>query len=74
MDKHLDCTGEPCPLPLIKTEKEMNNLKIGDRLFIELDHTCSMTNIPEWARKKNYEVETEEVDFGEWKITITKTS
>ncbi|ADQ15718.1 sulfurtransferase TusA family protein [Halanaerobium hydrogeniformans] len=52
MDKHLDCTGEPCPLPLIKTEKEMNKLKIGDKLFIELDHTCSMTNIPEWARKK----------------------
>ncbi len=73
MCDRLDCTGEPCPLPLIKAEKRLNKLKVGEKICIEVDHTCSMTNIPEWARKKNYKITTKEVDFGEWEITITKT-
>ena len=72
MDK-LDCIGEPCPLPLMKVEKEINKLKVGEELKIEVDHTCAMTNVPEWARKKGYRVESKEVSFGEWEITVTKT-
>ncbi|WP_018249572.1 sulfurtransferase TusA family protein [Orenia marismortui] len=69
----LDCIGEPCPLPLMKAEKKIKKLKIGEKLYIEVDHTCAMTNVPEWARKRGYNVEIEEVTFGEWQITVTKT-
>ena len=72
MDK-LDCIGEPCPLPLMKVEKEIDQLQKGEELKIEVDHTCAMTNVPEWARKKGYKVESKEVSFGEWEITIAKT-
>ncbi|MGM0369958.1 MAG: sulfurtransferase TusA family protein [Bacillota bacterium] len=73
MSNKLDCIGEPCPLPLMKVEKKINQLRVGEKLKIEVDHTCAMTNVPEWARKRGYEVESKEVNFGEWEITIAKT-
>ena len=71
--KRLDCIGEPCPLPLMKVEEKIKEIEAGEVLLIEVDHTCAMTNVPEWARKNGYEVEIEEVIFGEWEIKITKT-
>ncbi|MGM0501801.1 MAG: sulfurtransferase TusA family protein [Bacillota bacterium] len=69
----LDCIGEPCPLPLMKAEKEMKKMEVGEEIKLEVDHTCAMTNVPEWARKRGYKVESREVTFGEWEITVTKT-
>ena len=68
----LDCMGEACPVPLIKTEKAMENLESGDVLIVMVDHSCAMKNVPEWARKQGHNVEIEEVDDGEWEIVIEK--
>ncbi|MDZ7673107.1 MAG: sulfurtransferase TusA family protein [Halanaerobiales bacterium] len=70
--KKLDCIGEPCPLPLLKVEKKIKGLSDDDILLIEVDHSCAMTNVPEWARKKGYDVKIREVNFGEWEIEIKK--
>ena len=70
--KKLDCIGEPCPLPLMKVEDKIRELDKGEVLLVAVDHTCAMTNVPEWARKKGYNVEIKEVVFGEWEIKITK--
>ncbi|AZR72147.1 response regulator SirA [Anoxybacter fermentans] len=72
-DQILDCMGEACPIPLIKVEKKLAQMKKGETLIVEIDHNCAMTNIPEWARKKGYKVEIREIYFGEWEIVITKT-
>ncbi len=69
----LDCLGEACPVPLMKTEKEINEISVGDVLVVSIDHSCAMKNIPEWARKQGHNVEIEEVDDGEWEIVIEKT-
>lgn len=68
----LDCMGEACPVPLIKTEKELEKLDAGDVLIVQVDHSCAMKNVPEWARKQGHNVEIEEVDDGEWEIFIEK--
>lgn len=68
----LDALGEACPVPLIRTEKKMKELAIGDTLIVEIDHSCAMKNVPEWARKQGYPVEMEEVAEGQWEIYITK--
>ena len=68
----LDCMGEACPVPLMKTEKKMAALKAGDTLVVHIDHSCAMKNVPEWARKQGYNVEVEEVDDGEWDVIIEK--
>jgi TusA-related sulfurtransferase len=69
----LDCMGEACPIPLLKAQKKIKELDIGDILIVEIDHSCAMKNLPEWARKDGYNVEIEEIDDGEWEVYIEKT-
>ena len=70
---HLDCMGEACPVPLIKTQKKMADMKVGDVVVVEIDHSCAMKNVPEWARKEGHNVDIEETSEGEWEIYIEKT-
>lgn len=70
----VDALGEACPIPLIKVQKKMPELKVGDVLIVNIDHSCALKNIPEWARKEGHNVEIEEVDDGMWDIYIEKTA
>jgi len=70
----LDCLGEACPVPLLKVQKKWTELKPGDVLIVNIDHSCALKNIPEWARKQGYNVEVEEVDDGVWDIYIEKSA
>lgn len=69
----LDCMGEACPVPLVKAQNKIKELEIGDILVVQIDHSCAMKNVPEWARNEGYNVEVEEVDDGEWEVIIEKT-
>lgn len=68
----LDCLGEACPIPLIKTQKAMEKMAINDVIIVEIDHSCAMKNVPDWARSAGHAVEIEEVGEGEWNIYIQK--
>ena len=68
----LDCLGEACPIPIVKTENKLKEMAIGDVVIVLIDHSCAMKNVPEWARKEGHNVEIEEVDDGEWECIIEK--
>lgn len=68
----LDCLGEACPVPLVKAQKALDELTVGDVLIVQIDHSCAMKNVPEWAREAGHNVEIEEVDDGEWEVVIEK--
>ena len=68
----LDCMGEACPVPLIKLDNKLNELEVGDLVIVQIDHSCAMKNVPEWARKQGHNVEIEEVDDGEWEVFVEK--
>ncbi|MCK5156759.1 MAG: sulfurtransferase TusA family protein [Spirochaetales bacterium] len=68
----LDCFGEACPIPLVKAEKKLDEMVVGDILIVLIDHSCAMKNVPEWARKQGHNVEIDEVDDGEWEVVIEK--
>lgn len=69
----LDCMGEVCPVPLIKTQKRMAVMNIGEVLIVEIDHSCAMNNVPEWAKKEGHNVNIHEVGNGQWEVYIKKT-
>lgn len=69
----LDCLGEACPVPLIKTQKKMSEIAVGDTITVEVDHSCAVKNVPEWANKEGYNCEIDEIDDGQWEIWIEKT-
>ena len=68
----LDCYGEACPVPLVKAQNKLKEMEVGDVLIVQIDHSCAMKNVPEWARKEGHNVEVEEVDDGEWEVIIEK--
>jgi len=69
----VDCYGEACPIPIVKSEKALADMEVGDLLIVQIDHSCAMKNVPEWAREQGYNVEVEEIDDGEWEVFIEKT-
>jgi len=69
----VDCYGEACPIPIVKSEKALADIAVGDLLIVQIDHSCAMKNVPEWAREQGYNVEVEEIDDGEWEVFIEKT-
>lgn len=68
----LDCMYETCPIPLLKAIKKLQEMKIGDILILETDHSCSIANVVEWAKKNGHIVDYVEVNEGEWEIYIEK--
>ena len=72
-ERTLDCLGEACPVPLIRTQNALAEMASGDVLIVEIDHSCAMKNIPEWADKAGHNFEIEEVEAGRWEIVIEKT-
>ena len=72
-ERVLDCLGEACPVPLVKAQRALEDLEVGDILIVQVDHSCAMKSLPEWARDVGYNVEIEEVDNGEWEVVIEKT-
>lgn len=68
----LDCLGEACPVPLIKTQTVMKDMSISDMLTVNIDHSCAMKNITYWARAAGHTVEINEVDEGVWDVIIKK--
>jgi TusA-related sulfurtransferase len=71
-EHELDCMGEACPVPLVKTQKKLESIPVGDILVVHIDHSCAMKNVPEWAREAGHNVEIEEIDDGEWDVVIEK--
>ncbi|MDK2800497.1 MAG: hypothetical protein PWP27_2046 [Clostridiales bacterium] len=68
----IDCMYETCPIPLLKALKQLEKMNIGDILILETDHSCAVTNIIEWAKKQQYNVDYTELNEGEWEIYIEK--
>ncbi|KXZ39934.1 TusA-related sulfurtransferase [Alkalithermobacter thermoalcaliphilus JW-YL-7 = DSM 7308] len=69
----LDCMYEACPIPLIKAHKALEKMKKGDILILQTDHSCSIVNVVEWAKKQNLSVDYVEIAEGEWEIYIEKS-
>jgi TusA-related sulfurtransferase len=68
----LDCLGEACPVPLVRTQKTMEKMAVSDVIIVHVDHSCAMKNVPDWARSVGHNVEIDEVGEGEWDIVIEK--
>ena len=71
-ERYLDCLGEACPVPLMKTQKELESMQKGDILVVGINHICAMKNVPDWARSQGYNVDIDEVGEGEWEVIIEK--
>lgn len=71
-EKRLNILGEVCPIPLIRTQKELETLLPNDTLIVETDMGQTVRNILRWCENQGYCFEVDESDNGIWAISITK--
>jgi TusA-related sulfurtransferase len=50
-DKILDCMGDSCPVPVIKTNAQVKRLAIGEILELLADDPASEEDIKSWAKR-----------------------
>ncbi len=70
--KKVDCLGDICPVPIIKTKKELRKTKSGQSIMIVTDHSCTIEALADLFKHYNVKYETEEVINGVWEVTVTK--
>ncbi|MFH1414503.1 MAG: sulfurtransferase TusA family protein [Elusimicrobiota bacterium] len=71
-DNKLDCVGLYCPLPIVKTKLEMENMSQGEVLRVTADDLGAKEDFPAWCSETGNElVGTEEIE-GEFVFYIKK--
>lgn len=70
--RKIDCRYEACPIPLLKTMKEIKKIKSREIIIIESDHTCSIVNIQEWAENEGHSFDYLEISPGMWEVYVQK--
>ncbi len=73
MDHLVDSMGDICPIPIIKAERKLKEMKAEERIIIETDHSCSTSSvIGHFETKYGYPTEVVKVAEGVWNIIIVK--
>ncbi len=55
-DRELDCKGMLCPMPVIKVNKEVKAMQIGQVLRMEATDPGAMPDMDAWARQTGNEL------------------
>lgn len=71
MSQHnLDARHSLCPMPVIKTQNKINELKTGDTLVVTCTDPGALNDIPAWCRINGHKVLNSEESGSEVIITI----
>lgn len=68
----LDAKGLSCPMPILKTKKEIKNVKSGEILEILGTDPGTRNDIPGWAEKEGHEWLGEKQDSGFLRFYVRK--
>ena len=73
-NKTLDCTGLLCPMPVVRTNKTLKGMAVGETLEMIATDPGSMPDMQAWARQTQHEllVAQKEPD-GKFRFVIRKT-
>ena len=67
----LDCRGEVCPYPDVKSKRKAKKMNSGEILKILIDYPLSAERIPETMKSMGNEVlSSEKVASSEWEIVV----
>ena len=72
MEKELDLLGMVCPVPLLRTQKELSCLATEAVLKIKLDSNQSVRNVIDWLEEQGYNFEIGELATGIWEVKVVK--
>jgi len=71
-EQALDCRGLSCPLPILKTKKQMDAMKSGQVLKMEATDPGSVSDVNAWTRRTGNELVTHSEEGGLYIFYIKK--
>jgi|TARA_B100000959_G_scaffold259253_1_gene294773 tRNA 2-thiouridine synthesizing protein A len=71
-EQALDCRGLSCPLPILKTKKQMDAMKSGQVLKMEATDPGSVNDVNAWTRRTGNELVTHSEEGGLYIFYIKK--
>lgn len=71
-DKVLDAKGLACPMPIVKTKKEMKDMEAGQVLEIHSTDQGAKNDLAAWAKSSGNELVEHTEDNGVLKFWIKK--
>jgi tRNA 2-thiouridine synthesizing protein A len=69
----LDTSGLACPMPIIKTKKAVDGMKLGDVLKMISTDPGSVSDVQAWAAKTGHALLGHEESGGKYIFYIKKT-
>ena len=73
-DQILDCTGLLCPVPVVKTNKALKELQVGQILEMIATDPGAAPDMEAWARQTRHELLlAEKQESGKFRFMIRKT-
>lgn len=70
--KEINCLGEICPVPVIRTQQQLKITKEHESFKVITDHGCTVEELSKFLKKKKVDFNIEEVINGVWEITVLK--
>ena len=74
VEKTLDAKGLKCPMPVVKTSKEIKSISVGGVLEVLATDPGSMADIMAWAKSTGNELLKSEKDDGVFKFYIRRVN
>ena len=71
-DQELDCSGMSCPMPILKTKKTVDAMKVGQVLKMIATDPGSTADMDAWTSKTGQELLASEEDGGKYTFYIKK--
>jgi len=72
-DETLDCSGLACPMPILKTKKAIDALKVGQVLKMIATDPGSSSDMNAWTQKTGHELLESQQDGNKFIFFIKKT-
>jgi tRNA 2-thiouridine synthesizing protein A len=69
----LDASGLACPMPIIKTKKAIDGMKVGEILKMISTDPGSVSDVKAWTGKTGHELLSHEESGGQYVFYIKKT-
>jgi TusA-related sulfurtransferase len=71
-EKTLDAKGLKCPMPVVKTSKEIKSISVGDVLEVLATDPGSMADITAWTKSTGNELLKAEREEGVFKFYLRR--
>ncbi|MBT4036148.1 MAG: sulfurtransferase TusA family protein [Candidatus Marinimicrobia bacterium] len=72
-DQELDCKGMNCPLPILKTKKQIDTMGSGEVLKMIATDPGSINDMTSWTKRTGNELLSHSQDGGDYVFFIKKT-